>query len=61
MFDWEEYDMERPENISDNTLLTKIEEGVLLERIGERNEFIEELETGDHIAGNPKEDMNEWH
>lgn len=30
MFDWEEYDMERPENISDNTLLTKIEEGVCL-------------------------------
>lgn len=61
MFEWEDYDIEQPEKLSDNSLISQIEEGVFLEHIGEHKEIIEELETGDCIAGNPEEDMDEWH
>ena len=61
MFEWEDYNIEQPEILSDNSLINQIEEGVFLEHIGEHKEIIEELETGDCIAGNPEEDMDEWH
>ena len=61
MFEWEDYNIEQPEILSDNSLISQIEEGVFLEHIGEHKEIIEELETGDCIAGNPEEDMDEWH
>lgn len=48
-----------------------LEEGVIREHLGERGESvaeqyeeiegIEELEQGDRIAGNPEEDMENWH
>ena len=61
MFEWEDYNIEQPEVLSDNSLISQIEEGVFLEHIGEHKEIIEELETGDCIAGTPEEDMDEWH
>ena len=57
----EEYGIESIEEISEHPISTELEAGVLLERLGEYHEGIEELETGDRIAGDPQEDMDEWH
>ena len=55
----EEYDIEGIEELSEHPISTELEAGVLLERLGEYHEGIEELETGDRIAGDPQEDMDE--
>lgn len=57
----EEYGIEGIEELSEHPISTELEAGVLLERLGEYHEGIEELETCDRIAGDPQKDMDEWH
>lgn len=61
----EDLEPEKSENLNE---AKELENGVFLEHLGERTEklggvtdFLEKLLGNDHIAGDPEEDMENWH
>ena len=61
---YEEYDISDVESVTDYSSPIELEEGVVLEHLGEHinvTEFSENDECNDTIAGTPEEDIDEWH